>query len=59
MAKIGPYVRLLSLLKYSLIFYRIDRSTNRKSFSNFEMHFLREQFFEGAILKRVFLKKQF
>ena len=40
MAKIGPYIRLLLLLKHSLIFYRIDRSTNKKYLceSNFEMH---------------------
>ena len=40
MAKIGPYIRLLLLLRHSLIFYTIDRSTNEKYLcdSNFEMH---------------------
>ena len=39
MAKIWPYVRLLLLLlKHSLIFYKIDRSTNKQYLwdSNFE-----------------------
>ena len=38
MAKIGPYIWLLLLLKHSLIFYKIDRSTNKQYFcdSNFE-----------------------
>ena len=39
MAKIGPYIiRLLLLLKHSFIFYKIDRSTNKKYLcdSNFE-----------------------
>ena len=31
MAKIGPYIRLLLLLlKHILIFYKIDRSTNKQ-----------------------------
>ena len=31
MVKIGPYIiRLLLLLKHSFIFYKIDRSTNKK-----------------------------
>ena len=40
LGKIGPYIRLLLLLKHSLIFYRINRSTNKKYLcdSNFEMH---------------------
>ena len=40
MAKIGPYIRLLLLLllKDSLIFYKTDRSTNKRYIwnSNFE-----------------------
>ena len=46
MAKIGSYIRLLLLLKHCLIFYKIDRSTNKKYLcdSNFEIHFLMEQF---------------
>ena len=33
MTKTGPYIiRLLLLLKYSLIFYKIDRSTNKNIF---------------------------
>ena len=38
MPKIGPYIKLLLLLKHSLISYRIDRSTNKKYLcdSNFE-----------------------
>ena len=39
MAKIGPYIRLLLLLlKHGLIFYKIDRSTNKQYLcgSNFE-----------------------
>ena len=40
MAKIGPCIRFLLLLKQSLIFYRIDRGTNKKYLcdNNFEMH---------------------
>ena len=40
MAKIGSYMRLLLLLKYSLVSYKTDRSTNKKYLgdSNFEMH---------------------
>ena len=30
MAKTGPYIRLLLLLKHSLIFYKIDRNTNKQ-----------------------------
>ena len=41
MAKIGSYIRylLLFLLKHSLIFYRTDRSTNKKCLcdNNFKM----------------------
>ena len=39
MAKIVPYIRLLLLLKHSLIFYKIDRSTNKQYLcdSNFEI----------------------
>ena len=48
MAKIGPYIirLLLLLLKHSLIFHRIDKSTNEKYLcnSNFEIHSLKEQF---------------
>ena len=59
MAKIGPYIRLsllllllllllfilLLLLKHSLIFYKIDRSTNKqyRCDSKFEIIFLREK----------------
>ena len=42
MAKIGPYIRvLLLLLTNSLIFYKIDRSTNKQYLcdSNFEYFF--------------------
>ena len=41
MVKIGPYIgHLLLLLKHSLIFYKTDKSTNKKDLcdSNFEIH---------------------
>ena len=48
MAKIGPYIRLLFIIKTQSCLYRIDRSTNEK--------YLCDRNFENAPFEEAILK---